>query len=444
MMKIKRLHIILVVGWLWSCLSVAQAQDNQWLAENNLVMEIRGHYGMFYQHHFEMEPFNAHFPAFEASLYSKTFGQKEWEGLYNYPYIGVTFYHSNLGGFPELGKAYALYPFINYPLIGGDGSELTFKFGAGLAWITNKFDHIYNYKNFAIGSHLNAAINLSFEYRQRLSSRLIAVGSLGLTHFSNGATKSPNYGLNTVSGALGLAYYLRTPIQNYTYTKRPDYYPFEFDGKNWFSVDVGYALGVKDVSQTLAKQERFLVHEFSVQLMAQFTTCSRAGLSMALVQDLSDQALLDHYTDDQGKLYIIQYGEYSGKDTIAIKKYQMIKPNIGICYSMTMDRLSFNFEVGYHLDFRKRVNQRFVFEHDDATNTNYLPPTTLATDFSKGQMYQKVALRYYLFDQVYATLGLTAHAMRADYLCFGLSYRFNQKYYLNKHEKQHKHPPGLQ
>ena len=47
------------------------------------------------------------------------------------------------------------------------------------------------------------------------------------------------------------------------------------------------------------------------------------------------------------------------------------------------------------------------------------------------------------FDNIYAHLGLMTHFGRADYLCFGLGYRFNQKYYLNHEKGTRHHPPGL-
>lgn len=393
-------------------------EDYYWNSNNNMMMEFRGHYGLFYHHHFEMERFNAKFSAFEVSLFQKTYGEKAWQSLYNYPYIGCTFYSSQLGDFEELGSVYALYPFINYPLLFSEKSELTFKFGVGLSYLTNKFDHLENPYNFSIGSHLNGAVNLSFEYRQRLSRRLQTAASFGLTHFSNGATKSPNYGLNIFSGGLGLAFYLNEPRLPYTPASRPEYYKFEFDGKKWYCIDLDYAIGVKDVSQTFGKNEQYLVHDLSVRFLVQFTTCSRAGLSLSWVKDNSDKALAPnppHYE----------------------KEYQLIKPNIGLCYSMTMDKLSYLFEVGAHLDLRYKSG------HSNFINEYFLKPLNMATDMRKGSFYQKIMLRYEVHENVFASLALTTHVARADFLCLGIGYRFNNKYYLNKHEKSSNRPPGL-
>ena len=418
-MKKTIVHITLLILVLFSGSLRMDGQNYKWLENKNFLMEIRGHYGGFYHHHFEMEHFNAHFPALELSLYKGTFGEKEWETDYNYPYIGLTFYYSGLGGFDEIGKVYALYPFINYPLVYNERNKLTLKVGAGMGYLTEKFDHTDNHYNFSIGSHLNAAVNLSFEHRLKVTPTLSFVTSFGLTHFSNGATKSPNYGLNTFSGAWGMAYYFKDPRLNFDPMRRPEYYKFEFDGKKWFCVDVDYTLGVKDVSQVFGTNERYIVHDLSSRFLLRFTQYSRAGLTLSIVKDNSDKALPD------------------APSISTTKEYQWIKPNLGVCYSMTMDRMSFIFELGAHIDLRYRSYRHNYF------NDHILKSLGMVTDFSKGKFYEKVVIRYELIDNVFANIALTAHAARADFLCFGIGYRFNQKYYLPKHAKSSSLIPGI-
>lgn len=456
-MKRSAAHITLFLLTLFLFKTNANGQDYPWLSSNNMMVEARGHFGFFYHHHFEMEGFDAHYSAFEASIYQSTYGKEEWQILYNYPYIGATFYHTRLGGFDQLGKVYALYPFINYPLFRNDTWMTTFKFGVGLAWLTRCFDHLDNYANFSIGSHLNGAVNLSFEYRHEITPRLISVGSLGLIHFSNGATKSPNYGLNTFSAAWGLAYYLRDPRANALYAKRPEYYKYEFDGKNWFSVDLAFGMGIKDVSQTFGKNEPYRVYEGAVRAMAQFTTCSRAGLSFSITKDNSDKATPGWYTEGDVTFISSQHTDEEDNvtyQTIRLKEYQLIKPNLGLCYSMTMKRLSYLFELGVHLDLRARkdgVWKTHPILNDDGSPVlnqhgkpiEELPTFSLASNLIKGSLYQKITLQYELRENLFAQLALTTHLARADYLCAGISYRFNQKYYLNKNAKSSKPIPGL-
>lgn len=404
-------------------------QDKPWLADNNVMVEVRGHASIFWHHHFEMQRFNARFPAIEASIYMSTYGRQEWETAYNYPYLGFTFYHANYGinfeGKPEIGDAlgsvFAVYPFINYPLVSGETSQLTFKFGVGLGYLTRCFHNIDNHFNFSIGSHVNAAVNLSFEYRQRFTPRLMMVASFGLTHFSNGSTKLPNYGINTFSGALGLAYNLRNPRTKYLPVSRPDYTPFEFDNKHWLSLDLNYGIGFKNVSQTLGgdSTQYYHVHDLSAYLLGQFTPYSRAGLGFSMVLDLSDQTLPDHYVDGQG-IHIKKYDPKSQKEVVYnISALQMTKFNLGLCYVMTMNRLSYYFEFGWHLKLNDYI------------------------DMSKGNIYQKLSFRLQVYDNIFVNASLMTHFGRADYLCFGLGYRINQKYYLNHEKGTRHHSPGL-
>ena len=405
-----------------------RGQDYPWLSHNNIMVEARAHAGVFWHHHFEMQKFNARYPAIEVSVYQNTFGKNEWETVYNYPYIGATFYHANFGfnfeNNPEVGDAlgsvYALYPFINYPLTPNEWSQISFKLGVGLAYLTKHFDPYENYWNYSIGSPVNAAVNLSFEYRQRITRRLISVASFGLTHFSNGSIMLPNYGLNTFSAAWGLAYYLREPRLNLTPASRPEYYPFEFDFKKWLCLDVNYGIGFKNVSQTLGGDSihYYPVHDLSTYLLAEITPYSRAGVGLSLVLDMSDQTLPNHYIDENG-LHVQALDENHNWTTYDIKDYEMTKLNFNLCYVMTMNRLSYYFEFGWHLKYNR------------------------VTDLSKGNTYQKVTARYQLYDNIYAHLALLTHYGRADYLCFGLGYRFNQKYYLNHEKGTRHHPPGL-
>lgn len=418
-MKISKSHSVGLIIFFLLLVLKAKGQDYPWLANNNIMVEARVHYGFFYHHHFEMERFNKRYGALEASIYQNTYGKHEWETLYNYPYIGVTFYQSNLGGFDELGQVFALYPFINYPLNPNENSQLTFKLGIGLAYLTKRFDPIDNYYNFSIGSHLNAAVNLSFEYRQKVTSNLMSVASVGITHFSNGCTKLPNYGLNTFSGAWGLAYYLRKPRLNLTPAARPEHYPFEFDRKKWLAFDLDYGIGFKNVSQTMGgdTEHYYPVHDLSCYFLGQFTRCSHAGVCLSLVLDYSDKTLPDRYVDEEG-IHVVKI-EGNQEVTYLIHDYQMTKLNFTLCYAMTMNRLSYYFEVGWHL----RYNQ--------------------FTDLDKGKIFEKVSFRYQLHDNIYAHLSLSTHLGRADHITFGLGYRFNQKYYLNHEKGTRSHPPGL-
>lgn len=366
-------------------------------SHKNYEIEARAHFGYLYfqndQYHSALGRYSMHAPAYELSLHRNTYGQHRWEVVHNYPSIGFTFYYSpfrNDSISKELGQVFALYPYINFHIVGTESSKLTFKLGVGLSYLTNKFDPKENYHNYAIGSHVNAAINLSFEYRQRIVERLHWVTSVGLTHFSNGSTMTPNMGINIFSVATGFSWYLLPPKKLIDRKLRPVPYPFEFDGRRHFVTDVQYTLGYKDLSQQYGTHQFFLVHNLAVQVMLQLSERDRLGLGAELIWDNSDRVQDPYYK-------------------------AFLKPAGLISYEMMLDRVSFMFNVG----IRKNApspHKAFLF-------------------------YQKVGARYYFTNNLFATLSFTTYDIKADFISIGIGYHIQHKYYLPRHEKKpHRSP----
>ena len=57
-----------------------------------------------------------------------------------------------------------------------------------------------------MGSRVNAYLNVDFYLNWLLTQRLELTTGLSMTHFSNGNTKFPNAGLNSIGMKLGLVY----------------------------------------------------------------------------------------------------------------------------------------------------------------------------------------------------------------------------------------------
>lgn len=362
--------------------TVAFAQARAPMSRYNFQTEARIHGGFFMHHHREMEVFNAHFGAVELALQRSTFGKQAWEADYRYPLIGLSFWHSPLGNFNEIGKAYALYPFINYPLNQNRDHALFFRLGLGLGYLTNKFHPENNYKHFAIGSNLNAAVSMYLDYRLRVSSRLTATASAGMTHFSNGSMKTPNFGLNIPTVSAGFSWFIMQPNPYLDRLIRPELYPFEFDGKKWFSIEMAMAAGFKDMSNQLG--EKFMVYSLSTNIMKQISPKSKIGLGLDATYDASDKKILER------------------KNISYPHNWQLIKPGATLAYELLMQKTSFLLQAGMHLGSKEK---------------------------SEGDVYQKLALKHMLTDQVYAMVSLTAHFGKAEYIGFGLGYRLDFKYY---------------
>lgn len=360
------------------------------LPNDNYQIELRSHYGFYLHHHLELERFNAHFPSFEISLQRSTFGRHRWEALYAYPVVGFSVFYSDMGGFTEIGSVVAVYPFINFPLNQDVRNRINFRLGVGLGYLTNKYDPVTNYRNFAIGSNLNAAASLFFDYQRVLGKRFTFTAATGLTHFSNGSTKTPNFGLNMISAVAGLNYFINQPNPYLELRYQPILRPFEYDNKQWFSVEVIQSFGTRDMSQQLGK--RYFVTNTAVNITKPLSFKGKAGIGLELTYDGSDKGVLDQRSRIEG----VQFYE---------KNYELLKPGLSILYEMLLSRTSFVFQFGFHLA--------------GAEKTDGLP-------------YEKLGIKYHFSDQFFGTIALTAHGGRADFIGYGVGYRWDYKYYTKR------------
>ena len=346
-----------------------------------MMIEAKFSYGFIYAHHLELEIFNSHLPAFEINIQQETFGKHKWERAYAYPLIGLSFWYSGLGKSPYLGSAYAIYPFINFPLYRRNNFMLTFRFGLGIGYLTKKFDRINNYKNLVIGSHLNAAANLTFEIRYRLNQRLIISGGFGLQHFSNGSLKLPNYGLNYPLANVGLAY--RLARENSFIGDRfiPPTDPFEVVVKHTIEFNFGAALGSKNMQAIL--KENFLVYHIYENTFFPVSRKSKVGFGLDLSYDGSHLAILN------------------SRGVEVPNKLNILRPGINAAYELSLSKLAFIFNLGCYLGGMEKTN---------------------------GPLYEKLSFQYNITKNLFANVMLKVHFGRADYIGWGFGYRFIHLY----------------
>lgn len=355
-----------------------QAQPHKPLSKHNLMAEAKIHYGFLMAHHLELEVFNSHFPAFEFSIERATWGKSHWEAIYGYPLIGISVYYAPLGGFEELGSVIALYPFINFPIIQDENQRLNFRLGFGLGYLTNYYNRLNNYKNFAIGSNLNVAGSLYLEYRRKFGRMVMLSGGAGLTHFSNGTIKTPNYGLNIISAYISATIYLGRPNPQLSRKILPELYKFEFDGKRTLDFDIALAFGVKDMSQQYG--QRFMVYAMYANLFKQVSWKSKFGIGIDLTYDASDKFILDW----SGRTYD--------------NNLQILKPGLNAAYQLLIGKMSFVFNLGWYLSGK---------------------------EMSEGNIYQRLTLRYLFTDHLFANIALNTNWGKAEYIGFGIGYQLD-------------------
>ncbi len=180
---------------------------NVLLAQHENYIRIVPQYGFVIPHRPSMGVLlQGHVRGMELDLVRHTNGSKAWQRLYRCPDYGIQLFIADLGNPSMLGQGYAVVPFIAFPILTMPHVRFSFNIGSGIGYISHIFDVRDNYKNVAIGSHVNGVMQAAFEGHWDLSQNTALHGRFAFTHFSNAAFKVPNLGINIPTLGVGVSH----------------------------------------------------------------------------------------------------------------------------------------------------------------------------------------------------------------------------------------------
>ncbi|HNB81741.1 MAG TPA: acyloxyacyl hydrolase [Chitinophagaceae bacterium] len=145
--------------------------------------------------------------AIEISHRWQSAGTKPWHQRFGFPETAINMCYS-INGSNQLGTAVAIYPSIQFRIIGKPGFNWYGKIGGGLAFATQRWQRIPpgDSMNNIIGSHLNNFSMFQSGLRITLHQKWNFNAGVHFYHLSNAAARSPNFGINTLGVHAGLAY----------------------------------------------------------------------------------------------------------------------------------------------------------------------------------------------------------------------------------------------
>ena len=338
---------------------------------NNVYIDSKFHYGFIIPHHKSIAYLlEKHVHGFEINISRPAFGKHIWEQLYRNPRTGIGYVFFDYGNPQVLGKVHAMYGFINVPVIrnASNSNLLNYRVLLGMSYLTKKFDVHENYLNTAIGSNLNIYFRLGFDTKIPLSENLEIAGEFGFSHCSNGKVKSPNYGLNVLSGSLGLNYFINNTNKERIVLVLPEDYD-----RNYFSVI--YSAGAKVYDNLYSKY--YFISSLSFDYERHLNLKRRIGFGADLFYDQSiSEALAVDGELNKDMFNLFKFGLH-GSHTLVYNKILMTV-NIG----------------------------RYLY-------SKY-------TDLSL--FYSRLALRYKLTSHILFNLSLKAHNAKADFVEWGIGY----------------------
>jgi hypothetical protein len=360
--------IFIVIMFNWLVVPRLLAQESKTNSTSLFFIGAKVNYGYLIPHHTEIWALtNNFYRSAEFSIWKQTNGKKGWQYHYRYPRIGLTYRYTDFGTTKYLGHMNAVYPWMNFPLVSNENFFFDFKIGLGVAYFSKKFDRLENYKNLAIGSNWNAAVNFQLQTRWKINHQTWMNAGFSMFHASNGTIRTPNFGVNEPSLFAGIDIKLNDDDIDYV---KPQHITRR-KGKVHFRMMASQA--TKQIERDYENHYRVVVGSADFSIF--YNNFNRIYLGCDAIYDESVRVILGRketriYSDEE----IVKYGIVAGHEWV-------------------FSNLSLFGAFGYYVK---------------------------TIDKSDGLVYNKIGLNYAVFKYLVINLTLKTYYARADYLSVGV------------------------
>jgi len=345
----------------------------------------------------------------ELSLEFQTMGEKSWQQFTGFPIVGIGAVWLNLGNPQKLGNAFALYPYISFPLIRTNFFNLSLKAGAGASYLTKTY---YNTNtdssgnilpsltgtNGAIGSAINVYFSGGGSLEIPITKGFSFMAEYTWNHMSNGSAVAPNSGLNLLNGFVGLRYFpnyksFQAPTAHY-FPRIPRQFSYEIIASGGFR-----QLYYKD-------NKTFPIASIAFGVYHPMSNFYRMGLGVDAFYD----GAYDGNTQFE-RTYITS-NELKNK----------IRVGVSWQHEILLGRFIAGFDFGLYLyDPLKNLSP-----YNDAKKGALHKPLIYSynIDNEDGWFYTRAALKYAVSEHYFLSLGLKTHLQKAEFIEWGLGYVF--------------------
>ncbi|MEI7523976.1 MAG: acyloxyacyl hydrolase [Mariniphaga sp.] len=327
----------------------------------------------------------AHFSSYSLRLAQQTMGNQLWQQLYGYPNYGVGIYSAFFKDTKKLGNPIAIYGYFNAPFYRLNRLSLNYELGLGLTFNWNSYSPATNPNNIAISAEKSVYIDAGISLKYLLTRRIEISLGYGFTHFSNGALKLPNKGLNTEATKISLSYSIGEPLRFKSLLKPP------FQG-SWEWIIAGYGgarnmlyqgTGV-DVATSM-KGVNFAVYGLSNILNRQVSYKSKIGLGITM-----------EFNGSQNSQIIVE-GMSLEKASLPFDRHLAF--SIYPSYELVVNKLSLIIQPGIYL---------FRMKSADMTPI----------------MYQRIGVKYHFLKDTFFGINLRAYNYyESDFIEWTLGHR---------------------
>lgn len=383
---IKKLHVLIRIELVFLLFfidfPVSLSQTAKESLFTDIIIDTKVHYGTIFPHRkFMRHLVTGHSTFAMISLSKQLYGNKPWERIYNYPTKGIAFHYINLGNPEQLGNAYGIYPYISFPCIRSKNYTFSYRWGTGAGFIEKPFNREDNYKNNAVSTKINFLLSVILESRWEIHNRLSLTADFGFTHMSNGDVKLPNLGINIADFGLGVSYNIAQ--KGFDRKDREKEFVFRKDTLPEPDKGLAYtfiaAFGVKEI--TPVDVRTYLVYTIYSNFTKPVGKRRRLGLGIDIFYDGSNIVLYNN----------------NKTNTFSDKEIEFIKSGIHFSHELVIGKFLAVTEIGVY------INNKYKGD---------------------GPIYHRVALRHYIYKNILFNFSIKSHWANADYIEWGLGYRF--------------------
>ena len=355
-----------------------------------------------------------YFQSYSLQYGISTDGRKLWQQIYGYPVIGFGIYSVTFFNDAELGTPTAVYSFINAPIIKRYKKwSINYEVGFGLAYNWKPYNPITNQYQLAIGSNktvfLDAGLNVTILFGRHLDFS----AGFTFTHFSNGAMRIPNFGINMRAPRIGL---------KYSFRGRPEFTKQEIPKfiKKWEWIILG-AISVKQLAFLRTSDENdssYLTETYKIVTMS-------TGINRQISHKVKFGFGMDFSYDDSYNSYV-KYdssGSFKKTDAGTGNKFTI---GLHCSFELVISRLSLIIQPGWYV-----YRDKWDVPESPVLPSEQHPVGIAIPKRRSGNSYQRIGLKYHIFKNIFAGINVRAYDFSiADYIEWNIGYRIKwQKSY---------------
>ncbi len=340
-----------------------------------------------------------HYQSISVQFAFETDGRKLWQQLYNYPSWGFGIYGFRFFNKDELGTPMAFYSFFNAPFFRYKKWSLNYNIGFGISYNWKPYHPTENPYNTAIGSLRTGFLDMGIHLNFQLGKYFDLQGGLTFTHFSNGAAKVPNFGLNSYAPRITLKYTFKGHPNKITREIIPKY------KKQWEFILL-FAYSKKQMAfDTLWTDtvkwfvpEDYRIYNLSTTVNYQISYKVKFGAGI----DFGYDETYNSFITLENQQVIKQDGEGN-------------KLSIGLypSFELVIHKLSIIVQPGWYI-------YRYELSIPETTDDNHvIAPRRIPAD-----SYQRIGIKYHIIDNLFLGFSLRAYDFDvADYFEWNIGYR---------------------